>query len=259
MADCHPLKGKHILITRPRGQADSFIDKIEAAGGIAHAVPLIAFRPAYDKRESAILDQLNTYEWIILTSKNGVRFFFQRLEQLGIRRSRLTAKFAAIGTKTADALKQYGFQAQYVPQKFSADHFAKEIEAGCFRARKALIPKGNLARKKIAETLRQQGAAADEWIVYETIFPEEEKRRLIWLLQEKPIDVITFTSPSAVQHYAAAVEEAGIRPSALIACIGPVTKKAAIKHGLSVAICPEEYTIEALAAKINHYYREEEG
>lgn len=258
MADWQPLKGKHILITRPRGQAASFIDKIEAAGGIAHAVPLIAFRPAYDKREAAIVDQLNTYEWIILTSKNGVRFFFQRLEHLDIR-GRLTAKFAAIGTKTAEALKEYGFQAQYVPQKFSADHFAKEIEAGCFRAGKALIPKGNLARKKIAATLRQQGAIVDEWIVYETIFPEEEKRRLIRLLQEKPIDVITFTSPSAVQHFAAAVAEAGIRPSALIACIGPVTKKSAKKHGLSVAICPEEYTIDALAAKINHYYREEEG
>ncbi|MFK2824541.1 uroporphyrinogen-III synthase [Bacillus sp. B190/17] len=255
-----PLVDKHILVTRPRGQAGSFIDKIEAAGGMVHFVPLIAFRSFADRRERDRLQQLCTYDWIILTSKNGVDFFFKRLEEMGAARTTIKARFAAIGTETAAVLKGYGFQADYIPKKFSADQFAKEIKEGSFEAKKVLIPKGNLARTLIAEALRREGMIADEWIVYETYFPEEEKKHLVDLLQTEKTDVITFTSPSSVRHFMKAVEEAGSHTigQTVVACIGPVTKKEADHFGFHTPICPDVYTSESLAEAIIRYFRKEE-
>ncbi|WP_203361592.1 uroporphyrinogen-III synthase [Bacillus sp. REN10] len=253
-----PLGNKRILVTRPRGQAAPFIDKIKAAGGIAYAVPLIAFRAVQAPNEAIVVSKLYTYDWIVLTSKNGVDFFFQQLEKMGVDRKRISARFVAIGTKTAAVLQEYGFQADYIPEKFSADQLAKEIELGLFQAQNVLIPKGNLARTTIAEALRKQGAQVEEWIVYETFFPKEEKSRLLQLLQSERLDVITFTSPSAVRHFMNAIEEANLSLSAVIACIGPVTEAVVKKFGLSVSICPEEYTIEALIEEMAQYFRKEE-
>lgn len=260
MTSGEPLSGKHVLVTRPRGQAAAFINKIEAAGGAVHFAPLLAFRSFSDEREAERLRQLPTYDWIILTSKNGVDFFFQRLERRGINRAEIKARFAAIGTKTAVVLKSYGFEVAYIPEKFSADHFAKEISKGSFEAKKVLIPKGNLARTAIADALRKKGMTADEWIVYETYFPEEEKEQLIDLLQSKKTDVITFTSPSSVRHFMEAAEKAGIHTfdHSIVACIGPVTKQEADRFGLQTQICPDVYTSESLAEAIARYFRKEE-
>lgn len=260
MTSGRPLSGKHVLVTRPRGQAASFIDKIETEGGIVHFVPLIAFRPFSDGREEEWLEQLSTYDWIILTSKNGVDFFFQQLKTRNIDRAAIQGRFAAIGTKTAAVLKSYGFHADYIPEKFSADQFAEEINRGCFEAKKVLIPKGNLARTTIADALREKGLIADEWIIYETYFPEEEKQHLINLLAMNKTDVVTFTSPSAVRHFMKATEKVGMHTleHSIVACIGPVTKKEADRFGLNTQICPDVYTSESLAEAITRYFRKEE-
>ncbi|GLY10135.1 uroporphyrinogen-III synthase [Pseudobacillus badius] len=261
MTSSQPLSGKHIVVTRPRGQAASFIDKIEAAGGMVHFVPMLAFRSFSDGQETKRLQQLPTYDWIIVTSKNGVDFFFQQLKEKGIDYNTvIKSRFAAIGTKTAEVLQSYGFHAEYIPEKFSADQFAEEISRGHFKAEKVLIPKGNLARTAIADALRAKGMTADEWIVYETYFPEEEKRHVMDLLTSNQTDVLTFTSPSAVRHFMEAAEEANIHTlqDSVVACIGPVTKKEADRFGLHTQICPEVYTSESLAEAIARYFRKEE-
>ncbi|MBM7648920.1 uroporphyrinogen-III synthase [Bacillus ectoiniformans] len=254
-----PLLGKQILITRPIGQSAVFADMIEEAGGVAHVVPLIAFRPFQDEHEHQYLQLLHTYDWMILTSKNGVDYFFSRLKKAGIDLNSLTNRFAVIGTKTEEALRQYGYSAEFMPGKFSADDFAKSIDSGAFSGKKVLIPKGNLARETIAAACRKHGIEADEWIVYETYFPKEEKQRLLSLLTEEKIDVITFTSPSAVRHFVQACEEGSysLPDDRLIACIGPVTEKAAIQAGMNVRMSPEEYTVHALTKQIINYFREE--
>ncbi|MEK4028636.1 uroporphyrinogen-III synthase [Pseudobacillus sp. FSL P4-0506] len=260
MTPGRPLAGKHVLVTRPRGQAASFIDKIETAGGIVHFVPLIAFQSFSDDREEEWLQQLSTYDWIILTSKNGVDFFFQQLKNRNIDRTVIRGRFAAIGTKTAAVLQNYGFHAEYIPEKFSADQFVEEITGGRFEAKKVLIPKGNLARTAIADALREKGMTADEWIVYETYFPEEANQQLIDLLVTNKADILTFTSPSAVRHFMKAIKEVGMHTleHSVVACIGPVTKKEADRFGLHTQICPEVYTSESLAEAIARYFRKEE-
>ncbi|KKB35108.1 uroporphyrinogen-III synthase [Bacillus thermotolerans] len=260
MSSGGPLFGKSILVTRPKGQAASFVDRIEAVGGTVHLVPLIAFRSFEDDRKAERLKQLHTYDWIVLTSKNGVDFFFDHLERAGIEWKEIRSRFAVIGPKTEAALKKYGFKAEYIPDKFSADQFVKEISAGRFKTQRVLIPKGNLARAVIAKALREAGMTAEEWIVYETFFPEREKERLIRLLQREKLDVITFTSPSSVRHFMETVQlvSDGSISHSLIACIGPVTKQEAEKLGLRIDICPEVYTTDALVEEMIRYYRKDD-
>ncbi|OLN23502.1 hypothetical protein BTO30_05960 [Domibacillus antri] len=252
-----PLAGKHIVVTRPAGQAAPFIGKIEEAGGTAYAVPLIAFRMCEDIRDEAVLNQLFTYDWVIITSKNGADFFMKKVGQAGVDVRTLPAKFAAIGSKTAAVLEQYGVEVSHIPKRFSADDLVKEINNGRYMPKKALIPKGSLARDIIGETIRRSGAQAHDWIVYETYFPEDKKAELLDLIRHKAIDMYTFTSPSAVRHFVQIVNEGNEPiPAADFACIGPVTKKEAEKYGLAVSVCPEEYTMEALVQEMSDYYRE---
>ncbi|OMP67536.1 uroporphyrinogen-III synthase [Domibacillus epiphyticus] len=252
-----PLSGKRIVVTRPAGQAAPFIDKIEKAGGTAYAVPLIAFRMCEDIRDDEVLSQLFTYDWIIITSKNGAEFFIEKLSRSNIEVKKIPSKFAAIGTKTAKVLEKYGVTVSYIPDRFSADDLANDIIAGRFTPRKALIPKGNLARDIIGHTIRQTGAAADDWIVYETYFPDDEKVKLLDLIRRKQADMFTFTSPSAVRHFIQTIKEENEPiPKADFACIGPVTKQEALKYGLAVSVCPEEYTIDALVEEMSSFYEE---
>jgi uroporphyrinogen-III synthase len=145
----------------------------------------------------------------------------------------------------------------YIPERFSADDLAEEMKQGLFLPEKALIPKGNLSRSLIGDTIRRSGKEADDWIVYETYFPEEEKAKLLDLIRHEQIDMYTFTSPSAVRHFIETLKEADEPvPVAFFACIGPVTKKEALKRGLTISVCPEEYTIDALVQEISDFYRE---
>ncbi|MDQ0216465.1 uroporphyrinogen-III synthase [Oikeobacillus pervagus] len=261
MNSVQTLADKHILITRAKRQAKEFADKIEQLGGIPHTVSLIEFKPYLDPNKSLYVSEISSYDWIILTSINGVHAFFDELNKAGIQKDEIIAKFAVVGTKTNAVLKQYGFEAAFIPAKFTADDFVKAIEKGEFFAKKALIPKGNLARNIIAEKLKELGGTADEWIVYETYFPDEEKEHLLHLLQNEQLHMITFTSSSTVRHFMRVVKGLQLEQKLsgiVFACIGPVAKTTAISYGLSVEVCPEEYTIDGLLQEMCKYYEKEE-
>ncbi|WP_309089635.1 uroporphyrinogen-III synthase [Domibacillus sp.] len=249
-----PLAGKRIVVTRPRGQAAPFIGKIEEAGGTAYAVPLIAFRVFEDGQEEAILASLHTYDWILFTSKNGVDFFMQKAGHL---LHRIRAKWAAIGTQTAKAAASYGLSVSYMPRRFSAEDVAEDIRKGCFLPEKVLIPKGSMARSLIADTVRKAGRQADEWLVYETYFPADERAHLLKLIRTEKVDMITFTSPSAVRHFMQILKQAQEPlPRTDYGVIGRVTEKEAAACGIPVSVCPTVFTIDALVKEMSRFYKE---
>lgn len=257
-----PLARKQILITRGQKQAAGFAAEIEQLGGTPHVVPLIAFQPVHDQREEEFLRRLEMFDWVIFTSKNGVDFFFQILSERDVNPQKsLLAKFAVVGAKTEQALNKHGFHADFVPDRYTADEFVRCIQNGRFRAERALIPKGNLSKESIARALRSTGASAEEWIVYETIFPKESEEKLVSLLNHDILDVACFTSPSTVRHFMRVVEEHQLKrhlTRILFASIGPVTSKELRQYRLPVHICPGEYTMDALLAEICAFYQKEE-
>lgn len=257
-----PLNDYRILITRGARQAEHVKAIIEQHGGIPIMVPLLAFQvPENVEDIKNVLHRIASYDWLIVTSQNGVDFFFTLVEKYCVPRQSLP-KIAVIGTKTAEALRQYGYKADFIPKAFVAEKFVEEFLKQLTADSRVLLAKGNLARTVISAAIDQAGAHCDEVIVYETVLPKESVPRLVHVLREGEVDVIMFTSSSTVHHFMEVVEHYQLHDyveSLIIACIGPIAEKTAVQYGLQVAICPTVYTTEAMLDELIRYRQTLEG
>lgn len=241
-----PLKGKKVFIPRSGKQGEELSERIVQLGGEPYSIPLIEFRESKDPHGLQFLHNINQYDWVIFTSQNGVKFFFRQLCKHNIALSSHT-KIAAVGVKTKEALQRKQIQVSFVPTLFSADDFAKEFDDRSLRPKKVLIPKGNLARDIIAQSLLSRGWTVDEWIIYDTIFPLESKQKLASLLEYVLLDYALFTSPSTVHHFMELAKEPKLHKkvkSIKFISIGPVTKKAIEEYGWKVSGSPDKYTVD---------------
>ncbi|WP_285765554.1 uroporphyrinogen-III synthase [Peribacillus sp. SI8-4] len=238
------------MITRGKGQADGLKSSIEEHGGTPLLVPLLEFTlPDHLKEVQRCLGAIHTYDWIILTSQNGVDYFFKLLG----KRPGTLPKIAVIGSKTEVALKRYGYEADFVPTEFVAEGFVSEFIASIKPGARVLLAKGNLARSVIAEAISDAGSSCDEVIIYHTVLPASSEEELVHLIKNHAIDIITFTSSSTVNHFLQIMErhELGAYIDRIvIACIGPIAAKTAVKHGLAVDVCPGVYTTDAMVDDI---------
>ncbi len=250
MNPVQPLKDYQVLITRGKGQADGLKESIEKNGGTPLLVPLLEFTlPDHMEDVQQRFEELLTYDWIILTSQNGVDFFFKLL---GNPPSKLP-KIAVIGSKTEIALKRHGYKADFVPAQFVAEGFVAEFNTLLDPGARVLLAKGNLARAVIAEAINEAGAICDEVIIYHTVLPRSSEKKLVQLIKNHEIDIMTFTSSSTVNHFTQIMKSHELDTyidRIIIACIGPIAAKTAEKHGLSVDVCPDVYTTDAMIAEL---------
>ncbi|WP_108669417.1 uroporphyrinogen-III synthase [Peribacillus acanthi] len=251
------LHQKYVLITRGSNQSYEMSSKIKQHGGIPIVIPLLSFQKSETNREeiSAVLNRLSNFDWLVLTSKNGVDYFFEWLQCLEIQTT--LPKIAVIGAKTLSYLQSKGFEADFIPTTYVAEVFVEEFLTILKQGEQVLIAKGNLARNIIAVAIRENGNLCEEIIMYDTVIPEGSDSALKDCLSEKNIDVITFTSSSAIDHFMKVVEHYQLQDyirNSLIACIGPIAKATANKHGLNVEICPDVYTIDGMIDSMKSYY-----
>ncbi|WP_102274387.1 uroporphyrinogen-III synthase [Cytobacillus massiliigabonensis] len=252
-----PLKGKNILVPRSKGQAQSFSDLVEKYGGNPVEIPLLAFRPASSAENHAIINQLHTYDWLIFTSSITVETFLSFLHPSD--RNHMP-KIAAIGKKTESYLLAKGLQVDFTPQEFVAEGFVEEFKPYVKMGMKVLIPKGNLARNYIAAHLTKHGAVVDEAVIYETYFPEDSRELIKDKLSCSQLDILTFTSPSTIDHLMAVVKENNLYDkveACIIGCIGPVTKERIEAYGLKVHIAPDVYTVHHMIKSTIDYLENE--
>ncbi|NLP50281.1 uroporphyrinogen-III synthase [Bacillus sp. RO1] len=242
-----PLADKRILITRSNEQARYFSKQIQSLGGTSLEVPLIQFQHVSDKEKVAadIKSNIPDYEWIVYTSVNGVKYFFE------LYQGHLPNKIAVVGAKTKQALEALGYKVDLVPNRFSAEDliesFAKETISSI------LLIQGNLARPLLREELNRIGYNVKQIVVYENKIRVPEEKEWKWLKEGK-VDLYTFTSPSTVHNY---MELFGL-PKGPVATIGPITRNAAEKAGINVAISPSEYTMDGLLEEIVQYFKRED-
>lgn len=257
-----PLTDYRILITRGKKQAIGLSRAVEQYGGTPIVIPLLDFQAPQEKLPIyEHLHRLRDYDWVILTSQNGVRSFFKHLEEASIPITTIP-KIAVIGQKTEETLRKFGFQAGFIPSNFVAESFVEEFIPKLSSGARVLVAKGNLSRNLIAEAIRQAKGICDEIIVYETVLPEESIAKLVAGLKAKQIDVVTFTSGSTVQHFWQIVQKYQLSryiDKLIIACIGPIAKEAAVGLGLKVDVCPNVYTAEAMLHSLCEYIALEGG
>lgn len=254
-----PLAGKKILITRAREQSAEFATHLRDRGAEVIEFPTIEILPPihWNGLDRAI-EQLDSYDWIIFTSANGVHFFWQRLrEKRKTHRLPSTLKVCAIGPATANQLEGKGCSVDYLPKKYIAEAILKGFEKMTIKGRRILLARAQKARDILPQGLRKMGAEVNVVEAYRTVNPRGGTRRLTKLLTEESIDAITFTSSSTVNHFVELLKKEDLKKllkGIAIACIGPVTARTAKRLGMKVHIQPEQYTIPGLTQAITKYF-----
>jgi uroporphyrinogen III methyltransferase / synthase len=264
--DTRPLFGKRILITRPRDHASDLIDELEAMGAEAIQAPMIRIAPPEDYGPlDAACRSVASFDAIVFASRHAVAAFMDRLlaSPLDVRELK-GVKLCAVGAATGEGLARYGLKVDLTPGEFRAESLVRAIaEDGDVRARRFLLPRADIGREIVADELRARGAEVTEVIAYRNVVSEPEREGepdIYRLLLERRIDVVTFTSASAVRNF---VRILGAEPAAdllrptIVASIGPVTAEAARQHQIETTIMPAQYTMPALVDAIVKHFEQQ--
>lgn len=254
------LFGKRIVVTRPRNQAGRMIDTLAQYGAEVIALPTVRIIPpdTYEQLDAALND-IESYDWIIFTSVNGVDTFFSRLHAIGKDSRALHANaFCTIGPATTDHLRQWGIESNFVPATYRAEalveYFTQKVAAANLRF---LLPRANKARALLADALIDTGAHINNIVAYKTVTDERQRADCINLLTERPIDMVTFTSSSTVQSFVDLVGDTFIQQHAQhysYASIGPITSQTMREYGLDVTLEAQTYTVDGIVEAILNYY-----
>jgi uroporphyrinogen III methyltransferase / synthase len=255
-----PLFGRRIVITRPRRQASEFAHALEAWGAEVIPFPTIeTVAPPSFAPLDAVLQRPGDFDWVVFTSANGVRVFFERLRTVGADvRDWHRARFAAIGPQTARTLEQYAVRVEAVPDEYQAEAMAATLAQRGVRGKRILLPRAAGAREVLPAQLRDLGATVEEVTTYASVLPDVNLREVRDSLQRGDADLITFTSSSTVHHFVTCfdgrVDQVLARTT--VGCIGPITAETARSYGMQVSIQPPVYTIPAFVDAIVRYYTE---
>lgn len=260
--DRGPLFGKRVLITRTREQASSLAELLAERGAVPIPLPTIRIEPPTDwSAADGAIDELGQYAWAIFTSANGVRCFFERLEQRGFDpRALHGARLAAIGAATAAALTALHLRVDFCPSSAVAEALVEELRQFPLAGQRVLLPRAQEAREVLVDGLAKQGARVDDVAVYQTR-PAGDPDLATRLLEGGNLDVVAFTSSSTVKNL---VRLLGDRVPTLLApltlaSIGPITSRTARELGLTIQIEAEEQSIPGLVAALERGLGRSEG
>lgn len=256
-----PLFGKRVLVTRPREQASELSELIESLGGEAVLFPVI--RTVEIENFTALdagIEDIGSFDWVLFTSANGVRFFLKRISERGLdARIFGKAKLCAIGPATAKELQRHMLRADLIPTSYVADDVLRCLnEAGEIAGKRFLLPRAQEARRMLPEKLRQLGGEVRELAAYRTLLDETHSDEEIAELMRLGVDVATFTSPSCVRCLHVILGEKRFREllgRSAIACIGPVTEETLRQFGLEPRLVASQYTTKGLVEAIVQYAR----
>jgi len=257
--DNQPLFGKRILVTRARHQAGALNQLLAERGAQPVGLPAIGIKETNSLDLDSAIANLSRYHWVIFTSSNGVWAFFERLGALKLDSRALSGlKIGAIGPATARALAQKGITPDYVPEVYTSEGLIAGLKNRPIRGRRFLLPRADIADEELARAVRGLGAEVHEVAAYRTVPQSEAMAQARRMLLSGKIDVIAFTSSSAVSSLMSAFPgDPAPVSKARVACIGPKTADTAAKAGLRVDIIAEEHTIPALVAAIEDYFSKE--
>ncbi len=263
-AESAPLAGKRIVVTRAPEQAGELICELERAGATVLALPAVTFA---DPADPVPLDQairsLRSFDWILFTSQNAVRFFVKRCRMLGqMQEADGSASadahplVAAVGPATAEAAQKEGLRVDYVASQFRGKALAEELAARVV-GKRVLLPRSDRASADLPAALRASGAEVVDVVTYQTTAADSFDRSVSDAICRGDVDVVSFLSPSAFHNLA---DELGLETlrqitgHVVLAAIGPVTASAIRDAGLEVEIEAPEATTTALVSAITQYF-----
>jgi uroporphyrinogen-III synthase len=259
-----PLAGVRIVVGRARHQASALSSGLRQLGATVFEIPFIEIhKPRSYRPLDSALKNLVDYDWLTLTSVNGVDAVWDRLHRLGLSNKQLKhLKVAAIGPATKQAIEKLGIRVNVVPEEYVAESVVESLR-NQVAGKRVLLARARVARDVIPRELRKVGAAVDVVEAYETVIPKSSRTRLRSLLNDakRRPHVIAFTSSSTVRNFVTLlgkkVWRARPRPRKAspldgirLASIGPITSSTLREFGLPVDVEAKEYTIPGLIKAI---------
>jgi len=270
-----PLSGMRVLVGRARHQAGSLSRELRKLGAEVLEIPFIEIRkPRSFKPLDVALKNLDSYDWLILTSVNGVEAMGERLRKLRLTKRNLKhLRVAAIGPATKKALDQRGIEVHVMPKEYVAESVVRSLRRRV-KGKRALLVRAKVARDVIPRELRLAGARVDVVEAYETIVPRASGKRLLAALKNpaRRPNVITFTSSSTVRNFVALLGSPAAAQSTqtfrgqecqrhtipdgiLLASIGPVTSSTLRELNLPIDVQAKQFTIPGLVNAIVRAFR----
>lgn len=255
-----PLFGRRIVVTRARSQAGELSVMLEDLGAQVLEFPAIEIQPPKDFAPlDKAIRELDSFDWLLFTSVNGVDAFIERLEHHGldVRAVSQKTKIAAIGPATAERIQAIGLRVDAVPREYRAEALLEEVSESSLAGKRVLIPRARVAREVLPERLREAGAEVVVPPAYESVPVGSGKDSLAASLKAGEVDCVTFTASSTVENFVRVfgAEETGrLLERARVACIGPVTADTARGYGLRVDAEAGEYTIPGLVEAVVNFF-----
>lgn len=252
-----PLFGKGIVITRPAEQSEGLAEMLKSLGARVLSFPTIAIKPpaSWASCDQA-MEKLEMFEWIIFTSVNGVKFFFQRLKQKKRDvRDLKGIRLAAIGPATARAIEERGLGVDLMPSTYTSEGLLKAFNNIEINGVPILLPRAKEAGDTLPTELARRGASIKEIPVYRTVGSHLNPREFIEWIKKGKVSLVTFTSPSTIKYFRKIMGKEFILPKSVkVAVIGPVTSAYAKKCGLEVHIEGNPHTVEGLVKSIVQHF-----
>ncbi|MGD1022508.1 MAG: uroporphyrinogen-III synthase [Candidatus Sulfotelmatobacter sp.] len=250
----HALAGVRVLVGRARHQAGALSSELRKLGAAVLEIPFIEIRkPQSFKPLDAALKNLAEYDWLILTSVNGVDAMWERLAKLRLTKTNLGhLRIAAIGPATKKAIEKRGVKVDVVPKEYVAESVVRSLRRRV-KGKRVLLVRAKVARDVIPTELRKAEAQVDVVEAYETVVPQSSRTRLRGALKNprRRPHVVTFTSSSTVRNFVALLGKGRTSLSGIeLASIGPVTSSTLRDLGLCVDIAAKEFTIPGLVKAI---------
>jgi uroporphyrinogen-III synthase len=243
---------KTVLITRPTEDAPRTVALFEKNGFHCVHFPMIEISPV----ENWTLPNLETYDGLIFTSANAVRFFFSTLtrRELAALKTISQINLYAVGFKTKQALENYSKMPMTVSEKGSAADLAEKILKQGVNEKRFLFVRGTISKRIIPKIIQENGGTCDELCVYENHAPSESNREALrQFLKENQMDWIAFFSPSAVENFFKIIPSNEITTKTKFAVIGESTQKALYDNGFQASAMPQTAFAEELIKQMKKF------
>ena len=250
-SDDRPLRGKRVLITRAGEQSESFASALRAQGAEPLVAPTIAIHALDDPSPlDEAIDNFSTFSWIVFTSQNGVDAFMPRAMQRNATTHDI--KIAAIGQQTADRLRGYGASVALTAEQHLSETLAQELIALASPGQRVLVVRAVEGRDVLRKLLEAAGFEVTMAPAYRTVIAHDPA----FSGKVRSVDTVTFTSASTVRGFSQLLQ--GRAPEAArekcVACIGPITARAAREFGLHVDVVATCHTVGGLIDALRAHY-----
>jgi uroporphyrinogen-III synthase len=194
------LAGRHVVVTRPAGQATHLAEALFELGAHPVLFPVLAIEDVADT--TPILDaaiRLDQYDWAMFVSPNAVDKALAVI--LAQRRWPDNVRVATVGHSSEQALAQHGVGNVVAPQeRFDSEALLELAPFADVSSKRVIIFRGDSGRDLFGDTLKARGATVDYVTCYRRTRPALDPAPLIKLWNDGHLDAMTVTSSEGLRN-----------------------------------------------------------